>query len=179
MERDEGISYSRKSAAKDFLVLAGEYRRVSTCLIGMGRYCKETGIECDKVLDIVFTHIVSYIEKGASQMELAASRLARSEGEAAPMVSCGGANPAAEQFDSAVRSPIEASEMLRNAALSLQRAMNRALDLVEKVGDDELVGDPHSFGHVIQGICMPYILLASDMLEKQGSEMPKTANELA
>ncbi len=46
--------------------------------------------------------------------------------------------------------------------------MMRALDLVDEANDSELIADPHPFAHVIQGICLPYILLAAQTIEDRG-----------
>ena len=147
--------------ANEVLALASEYRRVSACVLDVERRCAEAGVHRDQVLEIAFTHAVSYIDEAAEQLEQLAERLADRAGKADLVKSWRAAEGAVEVVE-----PFEsASAALGWAAVALETSMNRALDLVDEIDDESLVGDTHPFGHVIQGICIPYIALASAALE--------------
>ena len=147
--------------AADFAELAGEYRRVSMTLTQMALRCEAAGVSGDQVLDITFGSVASYVDGGAEALEQVASRLASSAGEGRTFTE---GQSSLTAFPEAVSA--HPSEALRRAALALEDAMNRALDLVEEVDDETLVGDAHPFGHIVQGICIPYILLAAQRLEE-------------
>lgn len=161
----------------DFRVLASEYRRVSRRVTGVAAYCEKAEVQRDQVLEIAFTHVVAYIDDAAELLDQVAERVANcADGEAANEVACA-ANCAADETVNGVEpsnagsgTPIktlgDASAALRSAAVDLEGAMNRALDLVDEVGNGELVGDSHPYGHIVQGICIPYLLLASASLEQ-------------
>lgn len=158
MEHREDTPRSRDMLAGEFLALAREYRRVSACLADARRQCEQAGVQHDQVLEITFTHVASYIDGGADQMEHVAARLtSRPEGDLA----CDTSFPET----GAILRLEEVPRALRNAASALEAAMERALDAVDEVDDAELVGDSHPFGHIIQGICLPYLFLAAEVLD--------------
>lgn len=167
MEFGEDVSCFRAGAAREFCVLADRYRGVSSRLMQIAQLCEEFGVERSQMLDIVFTHVVSYVDAGAEQLAMVASGLAnadKSRPESAPGFE-GGCD--IEALDAPVRVVEEVPDALRAAAIALDTAMNRALDLAEELGDEAAVGDTHPFGHIIQGICIPYVLLAADAVEGQ------------
>lgn len=157
----------------DFRVLAGEYRRVSRRVTGVAAYCEKVEVQRDQVLKIAFTHVVAYIDDAAELLGQVAERVANCAGSevacaanCAPDETVNDVEPSNAGSGTPIKTLGDASAALRSAAVDLEGAMNRALDLVDEVGNGELVGDSHPYGHIVQGICIPYLLLASASLEQ-------------
>lgn len=177
MRRDMGFRRPLHVIAGEFAALAGEYRLVSARVKGVERKCVELEVPHDQVLEIAFKQAVPYVDKASTCLDQVAARLMdRSEAgdsgmldPAAEADASDSLNPASEKGAADVYAvPLEhVSAELRDTAYALLGAMNRALDLVDEVGDAELVGDSHPFGHIVQGICIPYILLAAEVLEAE------------
>lgn len=165
MERMAETQHPIEIIESELLSVASEYRRISALLADVAERCGEETIARNQVLEITFTHVVSYIIEGANQIECASRRLSgrrreglapsRSEDLQVPIEG----RPAVMQRENS------APETLRDTAFALESAMKRALDLIDEAGGEDVMGDSHPFGHVIQGICLPYILLAAETLD--------------
>ena len=108
------------------------------------------------------------IREGADQMEVVAERFRAASGLGGP--GAPGCAAEAEPGDSGAHfhpcaSPEGAPRVVTAAARAIEDAMLRALDVADGAARPDLVGDSHSFGHIIHGICVPYILLAAEELE--------------
>lgn len=158
-----------------FWALAREYRRVAACVGAAAEACDAEGVQRSQVLDIAFGSVVKRISEGADLMEAIAGRfrdVADESENAAASSPLGGADSAAAGSADAtpVRVPSslqDASRLLVAAARALEGAMLRALDLTDEADRPDLVGDSHPFGHIIHGICVPYLLLAAEELERR------------
>lgn len=165
MDQSDSLARRKEDYAGEFAMLAKRYRQVAALLVTLREGCGESTIESDPVLKIAFTQVVSYIEEGAAQLEQAALALA-------PISDEGLASAVRADASAASALPLafgNASDALRLAAGVLEGSMNRALDLSEEAEAKELLDDPHPYAHIVQGICLPYLLLASDVLDKASS----------
>ena len=175
---------SLEEAARGFALLAAEYRRVAACVAGVAEACDAAGVPRNQVLDIAFGSAVRRIGEGADLLDSVAGRFREAaDGEAAAAAAAGFSMKA--EIDGAGASGLaaevgfcgptvhlrpcasldDAPRALAAAARALEDAMLRALDLVDEVARPDLAGDSHPFGHIIHGICVPYLLLAAEDLE--------------
>ncbi len=116
----------------------------------------------DPVLEIVFTHVADYVEGGARSLEDIAQRLAQRSGAADPSAAPINSNDAFESTcanEGDLPSLDYLARELYQATTLLEETMNQALDSVDRIADEEITGDTHPFGHIVQGICLPYLML--------------------
>lgn len=158
--------------AVGFSALAEEYRRAAACIADVAGCCDAAGVTRSKVLDIAFGSVPRRIAQGADSMDAVAARLRGTDGTGVSVST----SPFPSDDASAQANSVHvtangactlegAPQLLIASARALEDAMLRALDLVDEVARPDLVGDSHPFGHIIHGICVPYLLLAAEDLE--------------
>ena len=181
---------------RDFEAAAGEYRRLAGEVAGLVPVADDARLTAGerKVMGIVFTSCVPYIEQGAQAIEEAAGRMRAKAGvpvgdaERRPERFSRGSAKSDPQLKLEVSSepafdrvpepaddlPTCAAARLEGAARELYAWVRRLTDDAEALGDRELAGDTHPYGDVVYGICIPYLVQASDIARRLsgGSAQP-------
>lgn len=178
----------------DYEAAAGEYRRLSSAVAELAPVADDRRLTADErqVMGIVFASCVPYMAQGARAVEEAAERMRAQVGSrvgpAGPGTAPGRGRDLAYRFaseadgdpetgrdpETASDLPARAARCFEDAARTLYAWVLRLTDDAEALGDRGLTGDTHPYGDVVYGICIPYLVQASDIARRLsgGSAQP-------
>ena len=172
----------------DYEAAAREYRRLSSAVAELAPVADDRRLTADErqVMGIVFASCVPYMAQGARAVEEAAERMRAQVGSRAGPAGPGtapgrGRDPACRfasetggDSETASDLPARAARCFEDAARTLYAWVLRLTDDAEALGDRGLTGDTHPYGDVVYGICIPYLVQASDIARRLsgGSAQP-------